>query len=54
VVGTYSLASPVAVTINDIDRPYNIDRDQWLVEICHTEYTINEIKEGKWISRLKL
>lgn len=54
VVGTYSLAAPVSVKIEDIDRPYNTDRDQWLVEICHTEYTVEEIKEGLWIRRLKL
>jgi hypothetical protein len=54
VVGTYSLAAPVSVKIEDLDRPYNIDRDQWLVEICHTEYTVDEIKEGIWIHRLKL
>lgn len=54
IVGTYSLALPVSVSITDIDRPYDIDRDHWLVEICHTEYTVNEIKEGKWIKRLGL
>lgn len=53
-VGTNSLAAPVSVTIADLDRPYDVDRNQWLVEICHTEYTINEIKEGLWIQRLKL
>ena len=52
VVGAYSLASPVAVAINNIDRPYDQDRDQWLVEICHTEYTLEEIKQGLWLKRL--
>jgi hypothetical protein len=52
VVGVYSLASPVAVAINNIDRPYDTDRDQWLVEICHTEYTLKEIKQGLWLKRL--
>jgi hypothetical protein len=52
VVGAYSLASPVAVTIDNIDQPYNTDRDQWLVEICHTEYTLEEIKRGLWLKRL--
>jgi hypothetical protein len=54
IVGTYSLASPVSVRIEDLDKPYDVDRDQWLVEICHTEYTVDEIKEGQWIHRLKL
>jgi hypothetical protein len=52
IVGSYSLASPVAVAITDIDKPYDQDRDQWLVEICHTEYTLEEIKQGLWLKRL--
>ena len=54
VVGEYSLAFPVATTVADLNQPYLIDRDQWLVEICHTEYTVKEIEQGLWISRLKL
>ena len=52
IVGPYSLAAPVSVFYKDIDRPYDIDRDQWLVEICHTEYTIQEIRKGLWLQRL--
>lgn len=54
IVGTYSLAAPVSVAVEDLDKPYDIDRDQWLVEICHTEYAIQEIREGLWIRRLHL
>jgi hypothetical protein len=52
IVSAHSLASPVAATIDNIDQPYNTDRDQWLVEICHTEYTLQEIKQGLWLKRL--
>lgn len=52
IVGTYSLAAPVSVAIPDLDKPYDVDRDQWLVEICHTEYTLEEIKKGLWLKRL--
>jgi hypothetical protein len=52
VVSAYSLASPVAVAIDNLDQPYDTDRDQWLVEICHTEYTLEEIKQGLWLKRL--
>lgn len=52
IVSPYSLAAPVSVFLEDLDRPYNIDRDQWLVEICHTEYTLEEIKKGLWLTRL--
>jgi hypothetical protein len=54
IVGTYSLALPVSVTIEDLEKPYTIDRDQWLVEICHTEYTVEEIRKGVWLTRLQL
>ena len=54
IVGKYSLAGPVSITYENLDKPYDIDRDQWLVEICHTEYTVKEIKDGLWIRRLKL
>ena len=52
VVGAYSLAAPVSVAIKDLDTPYDVDRDQWLIEICHTEYTLEEIKKGLWLKRL--
>jgi hypothetical protein len=54
IVGTYSLAAPVSVEVENLDQPYTTDRDQWLVEICHTEYTVKEIEQGVWIHRLKL
>lgn len=52
VVDKSSLAYPVSMAIEDIDKPYQIDRDQWLVEICHTEYTQQEISQGLWLNRL--
>jgi hypothetical protein len=54
VVDSTSLAYPVGVTMNELEQPYQVDRAQWLVEICHTEYTIKEIAKGIWINRLKL
>ena len=52
VVDSTSLAYPVSVSIQDIEKSYNIDRDQWLIEICHTEYTLDEIQKGTWVKRL--
>jgi hypothetical protein len=52
VVDTTSLAYPVSIKLHDIDKPYQVDRDKWLVEICHTEYTVIEIKQGQWLQRL--
>lgn len=53
IVGAYSLAEPVSVTVDNLEKPYNTDRDQWLVEICHTEYTVKEIEQGLWLQRLR-
>lgn len=47
-----SLASPVAISIEHIEQPYLIDRDRWLLEIAHTEYTLDEIQQGEWLKRL--
>jgi hypothetical protein len=52
IVSTSSLAHPVSIRLDALDRPYTVDRDQWLVEICHTEYTIEEIRKGLWLTRL--
>ena len=54
VVSQSSLAYPVSIDINNIEQPYLVDRDRWLTEICHTEYTLQEIQEGTWIQRLAL
>jgi hypothetical protein len=52
IVDCSSLAHPVSVDIYDIDMPYTVDRDRWLVEICHSEYTIKEIQTGEWLKRI--
>jgi hypothetical protein len=52
VVDQSSLAAPVGVDINNIEQPYDIDRSRWLVEICHTEYTVEEIISGIWLKRI--
>ena len=52
VVDSTSLAHPVGVGIADIERPYVQDRETWLTQICHTEYTLDELRKGAWISRV--
>lgn len=54
IVDNSSLAHPVSVRVADIDDPYDADREKWLVEICHTEYTLEEIAQGSWLPRLGL
>jgi hypothetical protein len=53
IVDRSSLAWPVSITFADMESPYTTDRDRWLVEICHTEYTISEIQQGLWLNRLE-
>jgi hypothetical protein len=52
IVHKTSLAHPVSIAIHNIDQPYDLDRHQWLTEICHTEYTLDEIKQALWLKRI--
>jgi hypothetical protein len=54
IVNSSSLAHPVGIDLSKLDQPYTVDRDQWLVEICHTEYTLEELRKGAWLHRLCL
>jgi hypothetical protein len=54
VVELSSLAYPVGVGFADIEQTYSKDRELWLVQICHTEYTLDELRRGTWISRVAL
>jgi hypothetical protein len=54
VVDRTSLAYPVSVSYAELEQPYLTDRARWLLEISHTEYTVEEIREGLWLKRLQL
>lgn len=47
-----SLASPLSISLNEIDQPYLNDRTDWFVKLSHTEWTLEEIKQGIPIRRL--
>lgn len=53
IVDPSSLAAPISSKYEDLDRLVDHDRDRWLVEICHTEYTVDEITQGSWLKRIK-
>ena len=53
IVDFSSLAYPVGIGYPDIEQPYDIDRNLWLTQICHTEYTVEELQRGIWIKRLE-
>ena len=52
-VGSSSLALPVGNTdLSQIENPIRPDREQWITELCHTEWTLEEIATGKPFERL--
>jgi hypothetical protein len=53
VVDASSLAHAVAIDYADLEKPYTVDRDLWLTQICHTEYTVEEIQQGLWLKRIE-
>ena len=54
-VGPTSLAAPVAnLDLSQIERPVMPDRNKWFQDICHTEWTLDEIGSGLPVSRLFL
>jgi hypothetical protein len=52
-VDSTSLAYPVGVGFADIEQPYTTDRHLWLTQICHTEYTQEELQKGTWLKRIE-
>jgi len=52
IVHSTSLAHPVSVGFADIEQPYITNRDLWLTQISHTEYTLNELEQGLWLNRI--
>lgn len=47
-----SLAYPVSVPMDQIANPIMPDREEWFLQICHTEWLVHEIAEGIPIQRL--
>jgi hypothetical protein len=52
-VDNSSLAYPVSIRYSQIENPPVIDREEWFVELCHTEYFVQEIEQGLWYNRIK-
>jgi hypothetical protein len=53
IVDMSSLAYPVGVGFADLEQPYNTNRDLWLTQISHTEYTVSELEQGLWLKRIE-
>jgi hypothetical protein len=53
--GIQATIAGVPAVVDFTSLAYNvIDREQWLIEICHTEYTLEEIRQGTWVKRIGL
>jgi hypothetical protein len=53
--GIQAAIAGVPVVVDRTSLAYNIrDREQWLIDICHTEYTLEEIERGTWVRRIGL
>lgn len=53
--GIQAVIAGVPVTVDQSSLAYGAeDRAQWLIEICHTEYTVEEIESGSWVKRIGL
>jgi hypothetical protein len=47
-----SLAADLSIKWSELDSPYVPDRTEWFLKLCHTEWTVDEIRQGTPISRL--
>lgn len=53
--GIQATIAGVSAVVDTTSLAYNVvDREQWLIEICHTEYTLEEIGQGTWVRRIGL
>lgn len=48
-----NLAYPVSDVLENIENPQLKDRRQWFVELCHTEWTVEELRNGIPFKRLE-
>ncbi|NBP56490.1 hypothetical protein EBU71_08155, partial [bacterium] len=52
IVDSSSLAKPIGCSYDNITTPSEQDRRDWFLRICHTEWTLDEIKDGIPLKRL--
>ena len=47
-----SLAAPMSIKWEELENPSLPDRDEWFLKLCHTEWTVDEIRQGLPLVRL--
>jgi hypothetical protein len=48
-----SLAYPISDQIENIENPVLKDRSHWFLQLCHTEWTLEELRQGIPFKRLE-
>lgn len=48
-----SLAYPVSMKLENLENPSLAKRDEWLIRLCHTEWTVDEISKGVPLKRIE-
>jgi hypothetical protein len=47
-----SLAAPLSIQWENLENPSLPDREEWFLKLCHTEWTVDEIRQGVPLARL--
>lgn len=47
-----SLAAPLSISWENLENPIVPDREDWFLKLCHTEWTVEEIRQGIPLARL--
>ena len=47
-----SLAAPLSIKWEQLESPHLPDREEWFIKLCHTEWSVNEIRQGIPLARL--
>lgn len=47
-----SLAGDLSITWENLENPTLSGREEWFLKLCHTEWTVDEIKQGIPLARL--
>ncbi len=47
-----SLAAPLSISWENLENPTLPDREEWFLKLCHTEWTVDEIRQGIPLVRL--
>lgn len=47
-----SLAAPLSIKWENLENPSLPDREEWFLKLCHTEWTVDEIRQGIPLARI--